>query len=275
VLRYEFRISKYSLSLFDVFNFIVVITIAIRMSQFISTLFSSQLLKFKHVHTSTRTLILKTVQVVTYSIIGLIGLELLGIDLTAFTVVAGALSVGIGFGLQKITSNFISGIILLVEQSIETGDVLEFENNEFGTVRKLGGRYSLVEMFDGKEVMIPNEDLITQRVTNWTFSNPTGRVEINVGVSYKADIHLVKELMLAAAAEYSGTLLTPKPMCLLSEFGDSSVNFILYFFIADVSKGRYEPKSAVMFAIWDKFKENDIEIPFPQRDIHIKAGLQD
>lgn len=273
VLRYEFSVSKYSISLFDIVNFIVIITVAIRMSQFLSGLFASQLLKFKHIHTSTRTLILKTIQILTYSIIALIGFDFLGIDFTALTVVAGALSVGIGFGLQKITSNFISGIILLVEQSIETGDVLEFDNSEFGTVKKLGGRYILVEMFDGKEVMIPNEDLITQRVTNWTFSNPTGRVEVNVGVSYGSDIHLVRKLMLEAASEYENVLKKPEPACFLTEFGDSSVNFILYFFIKDVSRGRYEPRSTVMFSIWDKLKANGIEIPFPQRDIHIKSGL--
>lgn len=273
VLRYEFSVSKYNVSLFDIINFIVIITVAIRTAQLLNTVFASQLLKFKQIHTSTRTLILKTIQILTYSIISLIGFDVLGVDLTALTVVAGALSVGIGFGLQKITSNFISGIILLVEQSIELGDVLEFENGEFGTVKKLGGRYILVEMLDGKEVMIPNEDLITQRVTNWTYTNPSGRVEVNVGVSYSADIHLVKKLMLEAAAEYKDVLKTPAPVCYLEEFGDSSVNFILYFFISDISKGRYEPKSVVMFSIWDKLKENGIEIPFPQRDIHIKSGF--
>jgi len=119
--------------------------------------------------------------------------------------------------------------------------------------------------------MVPNEDFMTNRVTNWTFSSPKGRIEIPVGVSYNADIKNAQALILEAAVEHPRTIKDPKPECYLTEFGDSSVNFLLYFFVADVTEGRYQPQSEVMLSIWDKFKAHNIEIPFPQRDVHIKT----
>jgi small-conductance mechanosensitive channel len=128
----------------------------------------------------------------------------------------------------------------------------------------------LFETFDGKEIMIPNEDFVTTRVINWTYSNTKGRVAINIGVSYKSDIKKARELILEAAREHERCSQDPEPTCFLREFADSSVNFLLFFWVDDIIKGRYQPQSEVMFAIWDKFAENNIEIPFPQRDVHIK-----
>ncbi|WP_051548241.1 mechanosensitive ion channel family protein [Sneathiella glossodoripedis] len=119
--------------------------------------------------------------------------------------------------------------------------------------------------------MIPNEDFITNRVTNWTFTNPKGRVEILIGVSYNSDIEFARELILQAATENERCSKDPAPQCYLREFADSSVNFLLYFWVDDVTEGRFEPQSDVMRAIWRKFKEHNIEIPFPQRDVHIKS----
>jgi len=220
---------------------------------------------------NTKALLSKSVEVLIYFFAFMIALSLLGIDLTAFTVVGGALGVGIGFGLQKITSNFMSGIILLLEKSIETDDLIEMDGGIYGFIRQINARYTLIETFDGKEVMVPNEDFMTNRVTNWTFSSPKGRIEIPVGVSYNADIKKAQALILEAAVEHPRTIKDPKPECYLTEFGDSSVNFLLYFFVADVTEGRYQPQSEVMLSIWDKFKAHNIEIPFPQRDVHIKT----
>lgn len=118
--------------------------------------------------------------------------------------------------------------------------------------------------------MIPNEDFITNRVTNWTFSNSKGRVEINIGISYESDIEKAMELILEAAKEHPRCVDDPEPTCYLREFADSSVNFLLFFWVADVTEGRFEPKSDVMRSIWKKFKEHNITIPYPQRDLHIK-----
>ena len=233
---------------------------------------NKQIKKSRQLKSTTKALLSKSIEVSIYFFTFIAALGILGIDLTALTVVGGALGVGIGFGLQKITSNFISGIILLLEKSIETDDLIEMENGIYGFIRHISARYTLIESFDGKEIMVPNEDFITHRVTNWTFSNLKGRIEIPVGVSYKSDIKKAQALMLEAANEHPLCIQDPKPECYLREYGDSSVNFLLFFFVADVTQGRFLPQSEVMLAIWDKFKENNIEIPFPQRDIHIKSG---
>jgi small-conductance mechanosensitive channel len=122
--------------------------------------------------------------------------------------------------------------------------------------------------------MVPNEDLITSKVINYTHSDTDSRIEITIGVAYSSDLDLVKKLILEAALEHPRTLKDPQPNCFLREFADSSVNFLLHFWIGDVDEGRFGPQSEVMFDIWNKFKENDIEIPFPQRDIHIKENIK-
>lgn len=236
----------------------------------LSRLIASALGRVDSLGASNRTLLIKAAQIAVYALLFLIMLDLLGIDLTTLTVFGGALGIGIGFGLQKITSNFISGIILLSEKSVEQDDLLELDDGTFGFVRETSTRYTLLETFDGKEILVPNEDLITSRVVNWTYTKPNGRVQIDVGVSYESDITLARDLMLAAATEHPRCSTEPAPQCFLIAFADSSVNFTLYFWLDDITKGRRGPQSEVMFAIWDKFAENDITIPFPQRDLHVK-----
>jgi small-conductance mechanosensitive channel len=224
----------------------------------------------KGIHSSNKALINKAFHIFVYFIGFLIGLNVLGIDLTAFAIFGGAIGIGIGFGLQKITSNFISGLILLFEKSIENGDMIELSDGTYGLIRKTSARYTLLETFEGREMMIPNEDFIINRVTNWTFNNRKGRLEINVGIAYESDMEKAMELILEAAREHPRCIDDPEPTCYLKEFADSSVNFMLFFWVADVSKGRYRAKSDVMLSIWKKFKEHNITIPFPQRDIYIK-----
>jgi small-conductance mechanosensitive channel len=224
----------------------------------------------KGIHSSNKALINKAFHIFIYFIGFMIGLNVLGIDLTAFAIFSGAIGIGIGFGLQKITSNFISGLILLFEKSIENGDMVELSDGTYGLIRKTSARYTLLETFEGREMMIPNEDFIINRVTNWTFNNRKGRLQIDIGVAYESDIEKARELILEAAKEFPGSIDDPKPACYLKEFADSSVNFMLFFWLADVSKGRYQAKNDVMLSIWKKFKENNISIPYPQRDIHIK-----
>jgi small-conductance mechanosensitive channel len=199
-------------------------------------------------------------------------MNFLGIDLTALAVFSGALGIGIGFGLQKVTSNFISGIIILFEKTVQNDDLIELNDGTLGFLRNTGSRASLIETYDGKEVMVPNEDLITNRVINYTHSNKKARIKINIGVSYDCDLEKAQKLILEAAEEHPRTTKDPEPLCFLEEFADSSVNFILLFWVNDVIEGRYGPRSDVLFSIWNKFKENNIEIPYPQRDIHIKEG---
>ena len=159
---------------------------------------------------------------------------------------------------------------MLFEKSVENDDLVELTDGTYGYIRHTSARYTLIETFEGKEIMIPNEDFITNRVTNWTYTNSKGRVAINIGVSYESDIEKAMELILEAAKEHPRCVDEPSPSCYLEEFADSSVNFILFFWLADVTEGRFEPRSDVLRSIWKKFKENNIVIPYPQRDLHIK-----
>tara|TARA_R110002073_G_scaffold165063_13_gene321518 strand:- start:6681 stop:7661 length:981 start_codon:yes stop_codon:yes gene_type:complete len=227
-----------------------------------------QLTKLK---ASNRALLTKVFQILVYFIALLITLDVMSIDLTGLAIFSGAVGIGVGFGLQKITSNFMSGLILLFEKSVEEGDLVELDSNTVGFVRQTGARYTLVETFEGREIMIPNEDFITNRVTNWTYSNNQGRIDISIGVSYGSDLDTAYALILEAAQEHPRCSRSPGPECFLVDYGESSVDFTLYFWVDNIIDGRKRPRSDVLFSIWRKFKENKIEIPFPQRDLHIKT----
>lgn len=201
-----------------------------------------------------------------------IALNTVGIDLTALAIFSGAVGVGIGFGLQKIVSNLISGIILLMDRSIKPGDVIEV-GGTYGRVTSLGARYASVLTRDGTEHLIPNEELIIGRVVNWSHSNPNVRQKVPVGISYKSDIELAKRLVIEACAETDRILKYPEPNCLLRGFGDSSVDFEARYWINDPSEGIANVASEMLFRVWHKFAEHGIEIPYPQRDLHVRSGL--
>ena len=201
----------------------------------------------------------------------LIGLNTVGIDLTAFTVFSGAVGVGLGFGLQKIVSNFISGIILLVEQSIKPGDVIEV-GNTFGSVNALGGRYTSVHGRDGKEYLIPNETLITNQVTNWSYSSTLLRLDARFPVVYGSDLREVRRLAIEAATQTKRVLASPPPVCHVTEFGDNAVHFLLRFWIEDPANGVKNVTGEVYLALWDALREHGIEQPTPQREIILKPA---
>ena len=195
-----------------------------------------------------------------------IALNSIGIDLTALALLSGAVGLGLGFGLQKVVSNLISGFILLLDKSIKPGDVIEV-GETFGWITSLRARYVSVVTRDGKEYLIPNEDLITQRVVNWSFSSQLVRLEVNFGVAYSAEPHRVRQLACEAAAKPSRVVREPKPVCHLTAFGDSSLDFILRFWIRDPADGVLNVKGEVLLALWDILRENNIEIPYPHRQI--------
>ena len=203
----------------------------------------------------------------------LIVLGSVGIDFSALAIFSGAVGVGVGFGLQKIVSNLVSGIILLADKSIKPGDVITV-GNSFGWVDTMGARYTSVDTRDGREYLIPNEDFITQRVVNWTFSNDRVRNDIKFGVSYGSDPHRVRAAAIAAAASVPRVLRDPAPTCHLTDFGESSLDLTLRFWIRDPNDGIGTVRSAVMFALWDAFKRDGIEFPFPQRDVNVKEPVR-
>ncbi len=195
-------------------------------------------------------------------------LHAVGINLSALALFSGAVGVGVGFGLQKIVSNLVSGIILLADKSIKPGDVISV-GEDAGWVGTIGARYTLVVLRDGREILLPNEDLVTQRVVNWSHSNDQVRLEVPFGVSYASDPHAVRKIALEAIAGIPRILETPHASCHLVDFGDSSLDFMLRFWITDPIKGVSNIRSEVRFAVWDAFKREGIEIPFPVRDVRI------
>lgn len=200
-------------------------------------------------------------------------LHAVGINLSALALFSGAVGVGVGFGLQKVVSNLVSGIILLADKSIKPGDVITM-GDDIGWVSEINARYTLVTMRDGRETLVPNEDLVTQRVINWSHSNDQVRLEVPFGVSYGSDPHVVQRVALAAVAEVPRILAAPAPSCHFVRFGDFSLDFVLRFWISDPLHGISSVRSDVMFALWDAFKREGIEIPYPVRDVRLVDGAR-
>ncbi len=218
---------------------------------------------------SLRVLIIKISRILLISFAFLLGLNTLGIDLTSLAVFSGAIGVGIGFGLQKVVSNFISGIILLLDRSIKPGDVINI-GETYGWVNTLGARCVSLITRDGKEHLIPNELLITERVENWSYSNRDIRIRIPVGISYDSDVRKALELMIQTATDNPRILKDPAPNALVTGFGDSAVDLELRAWMNDPANGIGNVKSSLLLDIWDAFHEHKIQFPYPQMDVHIQ-----
>jgi potassium efflux system protein len=193
-----------------------------------------------------------------------------GIELSNLALVAGALSLGIGFGLQNIVSNFVSGLILLAERPFQAGDWIE-AGAVSGFVKKVRVRATEIETFQRQTVILPNSELINSAVGNWTHRNRLARIEIAVGVAYGTDARRVKEILLEIARGHPRIMKNPEPMVLFANFGDSSLDFELRVFLYDVFE-MIDIQSELRFSILDTFKAEGIEIPFPQRDLHLKSA---
>jgi small-conductance mechanosensitive channel len=203
----------------------------------------------------------------------LIVLSSVGIDFSSLALFTGALGVGLGFGLQRVVSNLVCGVILLADKSIKPGDVISLGEN-FGWIDTMGARYTSVVSRDGREHLIPNEDFVTQRVINWSYSNDRVRLEVRFGVSYASDPHVVRRLAIEAASTVPRVLKTPEPQCHLQGFGESSLDFLLRFWIHDPVEGLAVVRGSVLLALWDIFKREGIEIPYPVRDLHIGSSVR-
>lgn len=198
-----------------------------------------------------------------------------GIDLSALTVLAGALGVGIGFGLQNVTNNFISGIIILFERPIKVGDRVELPelDNLTGDVVNISARSTTINTNDNITIVVPNSKFVSDAVINWSYNDTNVRFNIPVGVSYKEDPEVVKQILIDVAKAHPGVLINPPPDVLFDEYGDSSLNFLLRIYTNEFSRKPRVLKSDLYYAIFKKFKEKGIEIPFPQRDVYIKENV--
>lgn len=228
---------------------------------------------------STRSVLAdKLISVFVWALAILIGIDLLGIDLTALAVFSGAFGLAVGFGLQKTFGNLIAGIILLMDRSIKPGDVIAIADQSgkqtFGQIREIGIRAVSITTRDEREYLIPNENLMINQVENWSYSSRNVRFQIEVGVSYNSDMDLVEKLMIEAAKSAPRILELPPPTVWMANFGDSSVDFVMHCWISDPEDGIGNIRSQVLKKLWALFKENEIEIPFPQKDINLRDNEQ-
>ena len=201
-----------------------------------------------------------------------VALQLVGVDLSSLAIIAASLGVGIGFGLQNIINNLVSGIIILAERPISIGDRIEVAGVA-GRVTKIQLRSTTVVTNDNITMIVPNADFISNTVTNWSHGDPKVRIRVPVGVAYGSDLKLLQRLLLEAAAEHPKALRDPSPVVLFTEFGDSSLNFELGVWTQEMTATPIHFTSEMNFIIDQKLRENDIEIPFPQRDLHVRSGL--
>jgi len=234
----------------------------------LSRLTSSSLARNTDVSPAMRVLLTKVVQTVLFVLAVFVGLQALGVDVTGLTVFSGAVGVGLGFGLQKVVSNLVSGIIILLDKSIKPGDVISL-GETFGWIDSLGARYVSVVTRDGKEYLIPNEDLVTLQVVNWSHTNDFVRIDIEFIASYRDDPHMVSKLAINAAMTVKRVLAHRRPVCWVTGFRDGSVQYILRFWISDPQGGLTNVRGQVFLALWDSFKKNGVTIPYPRRDLRM------
>ncbi|MGH1576901.1 mechanosensitive ion channel family protein [Planktotalea sp.] len=236
---------------------------------------SSFISKQEEMRPATRELASKTAEIAIFGAAFLVLMNIMGISLTSLAVLGGAIGVGLGFGLQKIASNFISGVILLLEGQATVGDYVELDGGEAGTIVKMTARAAILETFDGRWIVVPNEDFITTRVVNYSDSGSANRYEAPFSVSYDTDINLVPAIVEAAVSKHPEVLSEPFPAdCELRGFGDSGVDFSVEFWVNGIDDGRHKFTSDVLFLIWNALKENNIEIPYPQRVVELKGEIR-
>ncbi|MBP0615426.1 mechanosensitive ion channel family protein [Jiella mangrovi] len=251
---------------------VVVLALTFWLASVVGNFLDTRIKRSDELTPALRVLIGKLLKVGLVFVACLVGLAAVGVDLTALTVLSGALGVGLGFGLQKVVSNFISGIIILTDRSIKPGDTISL-GDTFGWIRELRARFVSVITRDGREYLIPNEDFITNQVINWSFSNDLVRIDVTFGVSYDSNPHDVIRIAKEATTSV-GRVVSDKPVvCWLTGFGDSSLDFIIRFWIKDPPAGLTNVRGEVLLALWDAFKENDIGIPFPHREILMRTPV--
>jgi small-conductance mechanosensitive channel len=272
---WAFEFGETRLSLWLIVQAVIVIGALFALARFVSTASAAQVRRNSDISPSMQVLVVKILQILLYGAAFFIGLRSVGVDLTGLAVLSGAIGVGLGFGLQKVVSNLVSGVIILLDKSIKPGDVISL-GETFGWINALGARYVSITTRDGREYLIPNEDLITGQVVNWSHSNDFVRLDIHFGTAYGDDPHEVRRIATEAASGVSRVLAGPAPVCHITGFGDSSVDYILRFWIRDPTQGLTNIRGNVYLALWDAFREHGISIPFPQREVRILgSGAQD
>ncbi|MBN8631444.1 MAG: mechanosensitive ion channel [Rhodobacterales bacterium] len=260
--------GSFRLSMLTVIKALIVTGVLLTAARLATTAIGTRIRRNEDISPSVQVLAVKMLQIVAYGTAFFVGLKAVGFDLTGLAVLSGAIGVGLGFGLQKVVSNLVSGVIILLDKSIKPGDVISL-GDTFGWIEALGARYVSVVTRDGKEYLIPNEDLITGQVVNWSHSNEFVRIDLHFGTSYHDDPHRVRALAIEAALSAKRVLTDRPAVCHITGFGDSSVDYVLRFWISDPTEGLTNVRGNVYLALWDSFKANGISIPFPQREVRM------
>src|ERR1700760_2271150 len=248
----------------------VLLAVALWLSNVASNFAENQIARSGDLTPSVQVLLVKVIRIGLMVFAVAVAMSAVGINLAALTVFSGAAGVGIGFGLQKIVANFISGIILLVDKSVKPGDLVTIGDNS-GRISAMKTRYISVAAGDGREFLIPNEDLVTQKVTNWTYTDKYTLVKVIFGTNYDADPKVVCKLAIETAAAHARALKNKPPNCLLTDFTEAGMKFSLTFWLADPD-GMDSVKSDVMLALWDAFKRENIRVPYPVRELRVRGG---
>lgn len=274
-----FDIGNYHISVWGALRIVIVVVLVFVLGQLVSKLARRMFRQIDRLDRAQQLLGEKIASIAVWALAILIGIDVLGINLTALTVFSGAFGLAIGFGLQKTCGNLIAGIILLMDRSIKPGDVIavaDGKGNTFGEVKKIGIRAVSVTTRDNREYLIPNENLMTQQVENWSYSSREVSINIPVGVAYGSDLDVVEKLLLEAISGTPRVLSFPSPGIILSAFGPSSIDLTMVVWIDDPEAGVGNVRSDVLWKVWRSFKENGIEIPYAQQDVNLKdsAGLR-
>ncbi|MGB0911729.1 MAG: mechanosensitive ion channel family protein [Nitrospirales bacterium] len=270
VLQYQlFVVNQTPITIISLSMFLVIVVAFFLISRIIKEVLARRLLAHLKLSTGTSYTLLRLTQYTLWFVGGFVAFQFVGIDLSGVAVIFGFLSVGIGFGMQNLTSNFISGLILLFEQHIQVGDRVTVGDTE-GNVVEINIRSTTIRSLNNIALIVPNSEFIQSTVTNWSHGDPKTRLEIDIGVSYDSDLDLVIQSLLAVANEHSLLLKDPEPNVWFTSFGDSAWNLQLLVWV-DSPKIRRQVTSDINCAIVRKFREHNIEIPFPQRDLHVRT----
>ncbi len=269
-----FSLGETQVSLATLMAFVLILVIVVLLSRITRVVLLKRVLSHTKLDTGMQYLISRMAGYVVLALGLMVGLQTIGINLNSLTIFAGAVGIGVGFGLQTIVNNFVSGIIIMGERAVQVGDRVEV-GDTLGDVVRIGARSTSIRTNDNIIIIVPNADFVSGRVVNWSHRGDTNvRMRIPVGVSYDSDPHKVRKLLLEVAEANPQVLQEPPPNVVFRGFGDSSLDFELRVWTSEMTHRPGAFKSALNFALWDKFKEHKIEIPFPQRDVHVKEPLK-
>ncbi len=267
----RFNIGKNQVNLLLVLQALLTVIVTIFIALWLSRLLENRLMRAEHVNVNLRVILTKLIRIVLLFVATLIALSAVGLDITLLSVFGGALGVGLGFGLQRIASNYVSGFIILLDKSMQIGDVITADGH-YGVVSDLRTRYLVLRKLDGTEVIIPNETLIINSVINHSFSDHKARVQMPVQISYDSPLELAMQLISDIAMQHPRVLKVPEPAVHIKGFGESGIDLMLSIWIPDPEEGSAGLQSEIYLKIWHAFQENNISIPYPQREVRILKG---